>query len=258
MPNLKETVSYRLSKAQTALDTALESGDGDTTELRAAVAAAKHDMEAVAAEGAAAQEAAAAEIEAQMIDQANHEVEVATDQLHAQISELAAIALPEIDFPVGVAINVQRAGYMLQAARETESAASERHDGLQQRLQALQSARQTIINRRAAGTVDDQADKADLALADADIEGLQPLIESAVADLQQAQAASHEAQKRFDQTLAQWSGALSTEQQRVLAVLGDSVDRALTRVAALVTERRGMSVTGYRPSPELRQMLSRF
>lgn len=258
--SLKFVTTERLNNCRSALHAALESGIGDTDELRRAIADAERDLAAIDAEDAAEREAAEAESEARIAEQATREVEAAANVLREELVNLATVAVPSIELPTGIAENVQRAGAAVQLARDAESAASGRHTSLLQRQQDLQTKRQVIINRRAAGNVNDDTDKADLALVDADIEGLKPLIEGALADLQHAQAVSSTAQQQFDTAQNQWSVVIGDERHRATMCLAEALEASLVRSAQMLGAGylvgQHPATRLWRPGADLRHVLA--
>jgi len=255
---LKETVNNRLEHAQAQLNAALEAGSPDTEQLRKEVAEAKRDLETLAADETARQEATEAEVEAAMTERAAAKVQTATDELRDWLSEQSSMPVPEITLPVGIAMNVQRAGTGLQDTQEAEAAAKARLDRLETRKSEIESTRQAITSNRLAGNSDDERDAQRLALCDADLAGLQPMVDEALANLQQAQSATRQAQASFDQAMAQWNETCNAERDRCLQVMCERADAELVRLGALSTQRVGMAVTGWRPSLELRQLTGRF
>ena len=226
--------------------------------MRKEVAEAKHDLEMLAADEEARQEATEAEVEATMTERAAAEVQTTTDKLRDWLSEQSIIPVPEIELPLGVAMNVQHAGRALQNDQEAVAAAKGRVDLLETRKAEIEATRQAITNNRMAGHGDDEHDARRLSLADADLSGLAPMVDEAQAGLQAAQAGLQQAQSAFDQVNGQWNTAVNAERERCTQVMCETAERQLLRMAGLSTQRVGMAVTGWRPSLELRQLTGRF
>lgn len=255
---LKETVTHRLEQSRATLNTALENGDEDTQQLREQIAEDEHNLQMLNDDEAALQAVGETNIEVTMEKQACREIEKATTALVAELRDLVEIPAPDVSLPVGVVLNVQRAGYVLQTAQEAITAAKERVDKLESRKTEIETACQAIIRNRMAGNGDDERDSQRIALCDADLKGLAPMTEEARAGLQTAQAAGQQAQQIFDQATSQWGQAVNAERQRTLDVLSQRIDELWVKVVALTMPQPGAGFTGYQPSMELRTILLRF
>jgi len=255
---LRKTLLQQLEQAEKAYNLELENGGPDTEQHRQQVAGLKRDLATLDTDEAARQEATEAEIESAMTELAETEVQAEKDRLHTYLSEQSDIPVPDITLPLNIAVGVQHSGRALQAAIETEAATKSEHDNLLQRFNNHESKRQTIVNRRAAGDGNDDADKADLLIAAEDMEGLRPLIDKALTALQQAQSASKQARVAFDQATSQWAAAVAAERDRCVLVMCEKAAAELEHLGPLAIKHAGMSLAGWRPSQELRQMVGRF
>jgi hypothetical protein len=247
-PETSASLHGRRAGFQSALNTALLAGH-PTQKLRQQIAdidrelAARAHADAIAAE--AAQRAA------------DERIEVAATAIADAIDErrealLAAVALPGEAEPMDVdgtilaaAAALERATAELTEANTTFDTARLVADRISGQLAALKETRDTIVNRRSAGD-HREGDAGQLALIQADTEGLQPLATEANASLGVARKGV------TDRTAARQHAVteLSTAEDRVLlAALVERARAADTVMLDLVTRISTVAKRQHRELP---------
>lgn len=165
----------QLETAETRLADALEHG-GDTAALRGDVLAAKARLAAIEAQAAQA-DPTDPPADSALAEQAQSLAAAETARIAERIAELARIDPPPVELSAESALAMLRAAQAEAAARAAQEAQTARLTALRGRLRDLEQHRQDIIARRLEGQ-EQPDDAAQIALADADIEGLRGLIAS--------------------------------------------------------------------------------
>ena len=242
----------RLARAQAALNTALAAG-GDTTQARSQVAAAQADVDRLVQAEQASAEQRAAETAAGIHQQAGDAVQSATAALQREIDAFVAVPAPTVELSTAGLIALGHARNRLAEALEVEAAARQAVHELQGRAADITAKRNAVMARRVAGDAK-ATDAAEVALFDADLAGLQDLIERA---RQQAEGpAQAVAQARADVAGAEAAVAADTAQARAMAMAQTckALEAALAAAATALYPLRG-SVPAWRPGVELKHFL---
>jgi DNA repair exonuclease SbcCD ATPase subunit len=248
-----EAARSRLARAQQALDEALAGGTA-TERLRAFRDTAREELEQL--EDAADQTIAQAEAQrAQRLTEiAQAEMRAQAEALSRELAALAHVPAPEVHLPVGLLIAAHEAHAHLADAEQAHAAAQARVAGLEARVADLGRQRGEIVARRTAGDAR-PSDGADLALLDADRDGLADLLE--VARSLTAAPAEHLARARahLGEAEGRWGAAVTAARAAALLDLCRALEVALTRTAAELYRSRGQGPY-WRASGELRNVLA--
>lgn len=168
-----------VAQVQQELDTALIDGQ-DTTEIRKRLKLAKEELARVEAlEAGQVIEARTAQADV-LADYVAGVQQQEVNAISEAVSEiLSGITTPEISLPVDTLRALILARGVHEQALDAVTAHAEHIKSLVSRQDALLAERQQIVQRRAAGDCDDEADGRRLALIDADLTGLNGLIDNA-------------------------------------------------------------------------------
>lgn len=182
MNRVLKAVSF-VSNAQADLDAALATG-ADTAEARARLRLAEEEL--AAAKAAHVEEEASANEEAggRIRKLVEAELKAATKEVNDSLAELASIEPPKATLPAHTLEQLIRARLAHEAAKAGHSTYQTSMDELNKRLLVLEGERNVIKDRRAAGARNDAEDGPALALLNADIEGLQRLIDRMLISVQ--------------------------------------------------------------------------
>ncbi len=244
----------RLERAQAALDQALGEGN-DTSRLRDLRDRAREDVERLAS--AQAQSAAQAEAErAQRLTKiAESETRELAEALARELAAYVHVAVPDLHLPAGLRVAVHEARETVQAAEGAAAAAQARVAGLEARLTELSRRRGEIVSRRASGDVR-PSDGADLALLDADRDGLTDLRESERSITIAPTQRLSDARARLAHAEAQWAAAVAAARAAALLDVCRGLETALVRAASMAYELRGGSTSYWRPGEALRSVMA--
>ena len=236
----------RLTAAQAALDAALAAGQ-PTEKARETLSLAETEVARIeselAAEQAAARQAAADDTEAQARAMVNESVTA----LQNEMKVLVALDAPTVALPISIAANLVESRARLAEQQAEAGTHAERLTGLRARLAALESDRAAIVTRRAEGDCR-PTDGAELALIDADAEGLRSLI---------ARTAAEQPQSDASRAVSDWSAHWQREVASARGIALMHIARELDARLAKVLDAIRMNGTGpwYRPSAELERSL---
>lgn len=207
MTRVEKAVQF-LATAQADLDAALAAGT-DTSEARERLRLAGQELQDAKAAQAQAEVSNQGEARDRIQKMVEEELKAATDTVNASLTELASITPPTVTLPAGPLDSLIRARLQFDEAKDAMATHQAKVDELNGRLRALISERQAITERRAGGNRNGAKDGPRMALLNADIEGLQGLIERT----------RGEAPNNVD--------SLSTELSRLQAVWGNAQQDAV-------------------------------
>lgn len=222
-----------VAQTQQELDTALTAGQ-DTTDARQRLKLAQDELARVkmleagqVAEERAVQADAVAEYVSAMHQDQVREIGQAISAI------LTGVAVPEVVLPLNTL-------HALVLAREAHDQALSRHDhhaahiqALESRQAALLAERQHIVQRRAAGDRDDEADGRRLALIDADLAGLNGLIVNAHAQAPHGHSNTLAELQRIER---QWNSEKADALANALNVLVYQLEDRLIATATLLRD----------------------
>lgn len=220
-----EAASRKVRRARTKLDAALASGD-DANPARLELESAQAALDKASAAEAERKRATEADFEEQARGLAND----VTAEVHAAMRRI----FEGITLPDAPALGVELAANALRGRQEAAQAAAALDDAkarlqsLQERHGALRANRAAIVTRRAGGEhLPD--DGATLALLDADIEGLQGLIEKTGAEVGTLGPLSDEASAAREHAEKRWRGDVYRAQRAGIASLTLALEQAIAQ-----------------------------
>lgn len=238
-----------VAQAQQELDTALTDGQ-DTSDARQRLKLAQDELARVTmleagqvVEERAVQANAVADYVAAMHQDQVREIGQAISAI------LIGVTVPEIALP-------QHTLHALVLAREAHDQALSRHDhhathiqALESRQAALSAERQHIVQRRATGDRDDEADGRRLALIDADLAGLNGLIVNARALAPHGHNNTLAELQRIER---QWNSEKADALANALNVLVYQLEERLIATATLLRDLSPVGGTKHRYQMDLR------
>jgi hypothetical protein len=223
---------YQAAAAQSALDAALTQG-ADTAEARDRLEAANTHLRALQLSQGQEAISAQAEHAARLRGQAVALSDEATGTLYAELTELAALAVPEVALPVSVAASMIEAREQTAKTEALHREHATRLSALRDRQAALHAERERIVARRAEGDAK-PADGAHLALLGADLEGLARLIGQHEAQTPAPTAGAEHAERL-------WTDVQADARRAALLALAKDLESRLIETA----ERLAASATSW-------------
>ncbi len=231
MNNLLVQAEQRLNSADAELVDALESGR-DTSSARERLSLAQAELDRLRSELAEIEGQDAEFAQEQMAGQAEALVAEQQDRIVAELNRLIApIKLPVIQLPAGPAVTLLQAQARLSEVQAQAAAAGERLKALRGRLSALRQERGQIVARRAQGDTRPD-DGSELALLEADIEGLGGLVTQA----QTKMPDTHDSQAAVATAEYSWQRYLAEARITALQALCSNLDQGLAAAAGELSE----------------------
>jgi hypothetical protein len=245
-----EKATQFVATAQADLDAALASGT-DTSEARERLRLAEQELQDAKAAQAQAEFSNQGEARDRHQRMVEAELKAVTDTVNASLAELASITPPTVTLPAGPLDNLIRARQQLEEAKDAMATHQTKVDELNGRLQALISERQAITDRRAGGNRNDAKDGPRLALLNADIDGLQGLIERTRAEAPQD---INSLATELSRLAAAWGNAQQEAVSTALNAHCHVLEDALIEAANRLKSRFPVGFVGlrYRPSERLK------
>jgi len=237
--------------SQSDLDEQLASG-ASTIESRRKLKEAQTNLQT--AEQAESKTAAKTEAKVQTERQreAAKLVDEATTELNASLQKLAHVEVPRARLPIHLGVNILSAREKLDTDTESSRAYHTRISQLREQQHALESRRNEIVSRRAAGQGNDKKDGESLALIQADQEGLAQMIDREIdngdaVDTTRSEPLVNEALQGFER-------AFRAEQIRVLRELTGQLEALLITAAQALSSAPGvLAKDRYQPNPVIRK-----
>lgn len=251
MNNSALAMQEQVTTAQNELDLLLADG-GDTFTARQKLKDAQSQLSMIEQEQHEAVSDSAAERSADLQRDASRVVRATIDELSASLAAHSCPTVPVANLPVHLAENILLAREALAGAQERKHASRTQVDHLRQRQNALKTKREQLIQRRAAGNGDDEADAAALALIDADTEGLAKLIDQAACSGPEISTEQEELALSYAQGAL--ATALNFERIRVLKNHVLNLEQALVAAAQALAAAPGVRIPDrYQPCHILKQ-----
>lgn len=226
--NRLETARTRVAQAQAELDAVLSDGQ-PSNDARATLNLAEEELARLEAECRTASRQVEDEHAAEIETQARAMVADAAAVVAGELATLAALPVPGVDLPTGIAVALLQARQKARKHGEVVQAHRDRLDALRGRLHALEAERQAIIKRRSSGAHEPR-DGEKLALLDADAEGLRDLIERTASEA----PAQGDAARELATRQGQWDQAVTDARRAALHSLAYGLETQLMAVAALL------------------------
>jgi hypothetical protein len=246
-----EKATQFVATAQADLDAALAAGT-DTSEARERLRLAGQELQEARAAQAQAEVSNQGEARDRIQKMVEAELKAVTDTVNASLAELASITPPSVTLPAGPLDSLIRARLQFDEAKDAMGAHQAKVDDLNGRLRVLTGERQTIIDRRAGGSRNDAEDSPRLALLNADIDGLQGLIERTRAEAPQD---INSLATELSRLTAAWGNAQQDAVATALNAHCHVLEGALIEAANRLKSRFPVGFVGlrYRPSERLKQ-----
>lgn len=243
----------RLSRAQHALHEILSAG-GNTAEARARVEVAQADRDRLTeAENAAAGQLAA-KAAASIQREAEVAVQAARQALQREIDAFVAVPAPTVELATAHLTALGHARERLAGALEVESTARQAVNELQGRAADITAKRNAVMARRVGGSAS-STDAGTVALYDADLAGLQELIERARQQADGPVQAAIQARAAVASCEAAVSADAAQARAVALAQVCQALETALVRAAEALYPLRG-TVPAWRPGIEIKHLLA--
>lgn len=245
-----EKAAQFVATAQADLDAALASGT-DTSEARERLRLAEQELQDAKAAQAQAEVSNQGEARDRIQKMVEAELKATTDTANASLAELASITPPTVTLPAGPLDSIIRARLQFDEAKDAMVTHQAKVDELNGRLRALISERQAITDRRAGGNRNDAKDGPKLALLNADIDGLQGLIDRTRAEAPQGIDSLSTEISRFQ---TEWGNAQKDAIAAALNAHCHALEGALIEAANRLRSRFPVGYVGlrYRPSERLK------
>lgn len=190
-----------------------------------------------------------------LAEAATREAKAAEQQVAERLRAMAAVLAPSINLPIGVMASVLEARHRAAQAEGAADVARERITHLMGRQQALEQRRSEIIAKRQAGSGNDAADGAELALIAADSVGLSELVAQAAADAEGPARQAVEAAAAINHAEQLWQQAVESATSQALAQVCMALEAALVECATRLYPSRLTGGSAWRAGRELRHIL---
>jgi len=244
------TLRKQVEIAQSELDALLCDGE-DTIEARRTLKNARAELTLAVEKEHQAIAKANVKTKSELQEPASQMIQVALNDLNTDIENLMQFKAPVAHLPIHLVENILIGRKQLAAAKEKKLTYTNYIERLRQRQAKLEAARNEIIQRRANGIHDDNKDAQDLALLDADRDGLAQLISRETGSMPAIGTDAIEHDLSLAQTV--YNAALHAEKIRVLRELVAQFETSLIGAAQSLASAPGVRVKDrYQPCHILR------